>query len=109
MCNLDALRVWGLGLSVGAGFQGLVEMVDGLAGGIFHCQQTVVSHPASVKGLGLWVFWKHQGLRVMMFAEVINKRSERENKSTGKNVNLIVNKNRYGLTEFQKKRETETS
>lgn len=66
--NLDALGVWNLCLSVGAGLQGLVEMVDGLTGGIFHCQQTVFSHPATVKGLDLWVCWKHQGLRVRVFA-----------------------------------------
>lgn len=55
--NLDAFRVWSLVLRVRAGLQGFVEMVDGLTGGIFHRQQTVISHPATVKSLGLWVRW----------------------------------------------------
>lgn len=57
--NLDAFGIWSLGLRVRAGLQGFVEMVDGLAGGIFHRQQTVISHPAAVKSLGLWVRWRN--------------------------------------------------
>lgn len=55
---LDASGVGGLGLRVGAGLQGFVEMVDGLAGGVPHRHQTVVGHPAAVKRLNLWVGWK---------------------------------------------------
>lgn len=53
--NLDAPGVWSLRLSIGAGFERFVEMVDGLTGGVFHRQQAVFSHPAPVEGLDLWV------------------------------------------------------
>lgn len=49
--DLDAFGVRELGLGVGAGLQRLVEVVDGLAGGVLHGQQTVVGHPAPVEGL----------------------------------------------------------
>lgn len=51
--NLDALGVRSICLSVRAGLQGFVEMVDGLTGGIFHRQQTIICHPATIKGLDL--------------------------------------------------------
>lgn len=34
LCNLDAFGVWSLSLRVGAGLQGFVKVVDGLAGGL---------------------------------------------------------------------------
>lgn len=51
--HLQASGVWRLSFSTGAGFQGSVEVVNGLTGGVFHSQQTVFSHPATIKGLDL--------------------------------------------------------
>lgn len=56
--NLKASGVWRLSFSTGAGFQRPVEMVNGLTGGIFHSQETVFSHPTTIKGLDLWACYK---------------------------------------------------
>lgn len=57
--DLDAFGVRSLSLSVRTGLQGLVEMVDGLTGGVLDRQQAVFSHPAAIEGLHLLVCGVH--------------------------------------------------
>lgn len=69
--HLKASGVWRLSFSTWAGLQRFVEMVNGLTGGIFHRQQAVFSHPATIEGLVLWVCWKNIDMIYLMTDKII--------------------------------------